>query len=52
MPDRLGDTHFAGGKRAAKIEVIDHAVGGSDKVSDLLDLVRRQVSEIVDRRRI
>jgi hypothetical protein len=38
MPDCLCDTHFAGGKRAAKIEVVDHAVRGGDQVCNLLGL--------------
>jgi hypothetical protein len=46
MPDRLGDTHFARGQRAAKIEVIDHPVGSSDKVGDLLGLIWWQVKHL------
>src|ERR1700681_4005646 len=46
MPDRLGDTHFAGGQSAAKIEMIDHSVSGGEKVGDLLGLVRRQVKNL------
>src|ERR1700716_4059786 len=46
MRDRRGDTHFAGGQRAAKIEVIDHPISSSDKVSALPGLIRWQVKHL------
>jgi len=46
VADGLGNAHFTVWKRAPKIEVIDHAIGGGHEVGDFLGLIRRHVQHL------